>query len=84
MITCTETNYAIQVLVFKDKAAYDDYMKADQYTAGKAQNAIEQHAMSDFYLYRGETVYVNLTDDMIVTVDGGTGIMEPVEMSWAK
>ena len=84
MVTCTKTDYAIQVLVFKDKATYDEYMQADQYTVGKAQEAIEQYAMSEYYLYYGDTAYVNLKDEMIVNVNGGSGFMEPVSMSWAK
>jgi len=84
MITCTETNYAMQVLVFKDKAAYDDYVKEDPFTVGEAQNAIELHALSDFYIKQGDTAYINLDDDMVVSVDGGSGFIEPVAMSWAK
>ena len=84
MVTCTETNYAMQVLVFKDKAAYDDYVKEDPFTVGEAQNAIELHALSDFYIKQGDTAYINLDADMVVSVDGGSGFIEPVAMSWAK
>ena len=84
MVTCTETNYAIRVLVFKDKAAYDDYVKEDPITVGEEQNAIELHALSDFYISQGDTAYINLDGNMVVSVDGGSGFIEPVAMSWAK
>lgn len=83
MITCKETDYAMEVLFFKNKDAYDQYSQADRFTVGEEQSAIEQYAMSDFYIYQGDTVYVNLTDDMIVVVEGGSGSIEPVKMSWA-
>lgn len=84
MVTCTETGYAMQVLVFKDKAAYDEYVKEDPFTVGEAQTAIEKHALSDFYINQGNTAYINLDSEMVISVEGGSGFMEPVAMSWAK
>ena len=84
MITCTETDYAMGIIIFKDKESYNQYSQADRFTVGEEQAAIEQYAMSDMYIYYGDTAYVNLTDDMVVLVKGGTGSMEPVSMSWAE
>lgn len=83
MITCTDTDYAMGVIIFKDKEAYDQYSQADRFTVGEEQAAIEQYAMSDMYIYYGDTAYVNLADDMVVLVKGGSGTMEPVLMNWA-
>ena len=83
MITCTKTDYAMGIIIFKDKDAYNQYSQADRFTVGEEQNAIEQYALSDMYIYYGDTAYVNLTDDMVMLVKAGSGTMEPVLMNWA-
>lgn len=84
MLTCTDTSYSMQVVAFENKAGYDAYLAADHATVGDESSALEQNAMIDFYLKAGESMYINIRDDMILAFSKGEGQLEPVSMSWAK
>ncbi len=84
MLTCTETDGSMFVVIFENKAAYNAYMNADSFTIGEENAAIEQNAMADMFFYEGDTVYLNVRDDMVVQVQYGEGELVGVDMAWGK
>lgn len=84
MLTCTEADYGVEIILFEDRDAYDGYLGEERFTVGEERNAMEKHAQSNFYIDQGETVYLHLNEKTVMTADGGTGQLEPVAMSWAK
>ena len=86
MLTCTQLDEgytSLELVVFEDMAAYDEFMACEQFTVGEFQDAVEQCAWSEFYLEEGETYYVNVTDETCLLLDNGTGTLTPVNMGWA-
>lgn len=83
MLTSTKEDYGFDVVVFENKDAYDAFENADHYTNGEWGAAVEQNAWSDFYLYPGDSCYLNLTDESIVMIQNGEGVLESVSMGWA-
>lgn len=84
MLTCTDAEYGMEVTLFEDREAYDEYLGEERFTVGEERNAMEKHAQSNFYIDQGETVFISLDEKMVLTIDHGTGQLEPVEMSWGK
>ena len=84
MLTCTEAEYGMEVTLFEDREAYDGYLAEERFTVGEERNAMEKHAQSNFYIDQGETVFIPLDEKMVLTIDHGTGQLEPVEMNWGK
>jgi len=84
MLTCTEANYAIKVLAFENKAAYDSYFSSKRVTMGEEGAAIEANAMYSYYIEPGYSMYINVRDDMVFVFSDGTAQMEEVSMSWAQ
>ena len=50
LITCEETDYSMQVVVFENKETYDNYKNTKWITNGEELAAIEQNALYDCYL----------------------------------
>ena len=73
LITCEETDYSMQVVVFENKETYDNYKNTKRITNGEELAAIEQNALYDYYLEQGETGYLSLDDDYVLLIDSGNG-----------
>lgn len=73
LITCEETNYSMQVIVFESKDNYNDYQNAERVTNGEELAAIEQNALYDYYLKAGEVGYLSLESGYILLIDDGNG-----------
>ena len=73
LITCEETDYSMQVVVFENKETYDNYKNTKRITNGEELAAIEQNALYDYYLEQGETGYLSLDDGYILLIDSGNG-----------
>ncbi|MCC8046570.1 MAG: hypothetical protein LIP12_13925 [Clostridiales bacterium] len=71
VITCTNTDYSMEVVVFSDETEYDDFLKAEKNTVGKYRNALEAYAWTNYYLYEDEQIYVNLKKGNILLLDDG-------------
>lgn len=72
-ITCEDTDYTMQVVVFESKESYDAYQNTKRTTNGEERTAIEQNALYDYYLEEGESGYLSLGDDSVLFVDSGSG-----------
>lgn len=73
LITCEETNYSMQVIVFESKDNYNNYQNADRVTNGEELAAIEQNALYDYYLKAGEVGYLSLESGYVLLIDDGNG-----------
>lgn len=83
MLTCTEADYGIQVVVFANKDSYQAFVDADPFTNGEVNDAIEKNALYDTELTVGKTCYLNIDSDMVIVIDyEGKGQLVPVNMSW--
>ncbi|MCD7884812.1 MAG: hypothetical protein LUI87_14080 [Lachnospiraceae bacterium] len=71
VITCTTTDYSMEIVVFPDDTSYGDFLKADKLTVGEYSNALEAYAWANYYLYEDEQVYINLKDGNIILLDDG-------------
>lgn len=74
----------LSVLIFEDRKAYDNFMAADQSTVGDYSIAVEQNALYDEYLDKGQSCYLNVTENSIIVLKGAQGYLEPVRMSWSE
>ena len=66
LITCEETDYSMRVIVFESKEAYASYQNTNRTTNGEELAAIEQNALYDYYLEKGEMGYLSLGDDYVL------------------
>ena len=82
-LTCTETSYALKVVVFDSIESYNNYYAAERVTNGEESSAIEQNAISDFYIDQDESCYLNLREGMVLMIDDGVGLADVVSTSWA-
>ena len=83
VFTCDESSWSAQVLIFETKEKYLDYHRADKITNGQESDAIEQSAISVFYISPGESCYLNLQDDMVLVIDNGIGTIDSVSVNWS-
>lgn len=74
----------MRVLVFEDAEAYKKFKNADKTYAEDYVVAIEQFVLYDAYLYGGESCYLNMTEESVIMLDGGTIYLEVVDMNWAN
>lgn len=71
VITCTKTEYSMEVVVFSDEADYISFLNADKSTIGEHSNALEAYAWTNYFLYESGQVYTNLKNGNIILLDGG-------------
>lgn len=81
LITCEETDYSMQVIVFESKEAFESYENTKRTTNGEARAAIEQNALYDYRLEKGETGYLSLGDDYVLLIDNGNGRLKELSES---
>ena len=73
----------LRAVVFPDDAAYEAFENTDHFTSGEWSAAVEKNASNDFYLYEGESYYLNLDKDDVLMVSGDSGVLIPTQMAWA-
>lgn len=83
IVTCTETDWSQQIVVFETEEEYLNYHQTSRFTNGEESSAIEQNAMSDFYIDQDESCYLNLREGMVLMINDGVGVMDSVSTSWA-
>lgn len=83
ILTCTETDWSQQIVVFETKEEYLNYHQSSRFTNGEESTAIEQNALSDFYIDQGESCYLSLREDMVLMIDNGMGVADVVDANWA-
>lgn len=71
VLTCTGSDYGMQIIIFDSEQDYKDFQAADQFTVGEYGAAIEQHAWADFYLYQDEQAYIGLKKGNVILLDDG-------------
>ncbi|MCM1233071.1 MAG: hypothetical protein NC489_23350 [Ruminococcus flavefaciens] len=81
LVSCTETEYSMQVIVFENKEAYKDYRQTSRFTNGEELAAIEQNALYDCYLEEGKTGYLNLEDGYVLLIDDGNGELNEIDIN---
>ncbi len=84
LITCTETNYSMEVNVFADESDYETFQDTRGLSVGDYRSAIEACAWADTYLKQDEQFYVLLNEGNIVMLDDGTGSIQAVDISSAE
>lgn len=82
IVTCTETDWSQQIVVFETKEEYLHYHQTSRFTNGEESSAIEQNAISDFYIDQDESCYLNLREGMVLMIDDGVGLADVVSTSW--
>lgn len=83
IVTCTETDWSQQIVVFETKEEYLNYHQTSRFTNGEESAAIEQNAMSDFYIDQDESCYLNMREGMVLMINDGVGVMDSISTSWA-
>jgi hypothetical protein len=71
VINCTESEYGMDVVVFKSETEYNDFQNAEQSTVCEYRNAIEQNAWLSLYIEENESAYVGMKSGNIILLDGG-------------
>ena len=56
----------MRVIVFESKEAYASYQNTNRTTNGEELAAIEQNALYDYYLEKGEMGYLSFGDDYVL------------------
>lgn len=79
LVTCTETEYSLKVLVFESKDSYNGYVDAERFTSGEENAAIEQHALSNQYIEAEQCGYVGLKNGNVLLMYDGKGDLEMIE-----
>lgn len=79
LITCEETDYSMRVIVFESKEAYASYQNTNRTTNGEELAAIEQNALYDYYLEKGEMGYLSFSDDYVLLIDSGYGRLKELD-----
>ena len=80
LLTCEETDYSMQVIVFENKESYNKYQNTDRVTNGEELAAIEQNALYDYYLEVGKTGYLSLESGYILLINSGSGKLNKLDM----
>lgn len=70
-IKCTKTNYMMEVVVFANKQAYEEFQKADKTTIGDYDEAIEAYAWTNFYIEENEELYLGLKKGNVILLNDG-------------
>lgn len=83
IVTCTETDWSQQIVVFETKEEYLNYHQTSRFTNGEESSAIEQNAISDFYIDQDESCYLNLREGMVLMINNGMGLADIVNTNWA-
>lgn len=83
MITATG-DYGTRFVVFESEQKLADFDAADHFTNGEFGADVEQNAMMDIYVDKGEQCYINLQEGMVLMLNNGTGTAQEVKMAWAK
>lgn len=78
LITCEETDYSMQVIVFESKETYNNYQNTKRITYGEERTAIEQNALYDYHLKKGETGYLSFGDGYVLLIDSGNGRLKEI------
>ena len=73
LLTCDEAGYSMQVMIFENMDTYKNYHQTSRFTIGEENDAIEQNALYDDYIYPEETCCLNLKDGYVLFIDGGKG-----------
>lgn len=76
IVTCTEADYALKIVVFETTDAYDQYNNAERVTNGEELAAIEQYALRDLYLKPEEKGFISLPEGSVLLLDEGRGLLE--------
>lgn len=84
ILSCGQSDYSMEVVVFENRAAYDSYLASDRFTNGEEKTALELNAWSEYYIEPGEACYLHIGGEEIIRIDNGIGQMENVIMNWAE
>lgn len=71
LITCTETTYSLEVLVFTDESDYEAFQDAMGLTYGEYRIAVETYAWADGYVEQDAEFYIRLEDGNVLVLDDG-------------
>ena len=82
VFTCKETTWDTQVIVFKTRDDYLNYLRTERGTNGEESAAIELNAFADLYADEEECAFLNLQDGMVVVFRDGSGVLETVSPCW--
>ena len=70
-LKCKEASYGMRVTVFKSESEYQEYFKSDRFTVGENNDAIEDHAKSDEYIYKDDECSLSLSNGEVLVIDDG-------------
>ena len=84
LLVCEDTDYSMQVTVFENKEAYNNYKNAKRATTGEELAAIEQNALYDYHLKKGEIGYLSFDNDYVLLIDNGSGRVKEISESEAN
>ena len=71
IITCTGSEYGMDVVIFNAESDYNKFCDSDSFTAGEFQEAVEQYAWADFYLYQDDQTYIQLKKGNVILLNAG-------------
>lgn len=84
IVSCTGTDYAMDVVVFACFEDYQSFQNANKYTVGEYSEAVELNAWANFYLEQDEKAYVGLRDGYIILLDDGRCEFSKYDVSAAQ
>lgn len=75
-IQCTNTDFAMNLIVFADRQAYNSYYESNRFTNGEEDAAIEQNAETNMLLSKDDTQSIYLNEGSVLLLKYGTGTMK--------
>ena len=71
IVTCTNTDYSMDVIIFESKESYNNFQDAKKFSNGEFNAAVEQHAWANFNLKKDEKAYIGLQKGNVILLDDG-------------
>lgn len=73
----------LKVALFKNETRYESYRRFSNASNEIERDMLTKYSLSVQYVYEGGSCYVGLEDGMVMTVSGGSGILNEIKPVWA-
>ena len=79
LITCTESDWGMMVILFENEDKYGSYMSSERFTIGEESRAIEQNALVRMEVPEDNSMFVGLLTGMVLKIENGIGQIDELD-----
>lgn len=71
-IKCTDTSYAMDIVIFANEEDYKKFDAAERYTIGEFSKAVNAYSWADFEVKKDNKAYIQIKENYIIYLDKGS------------